>query len=226
MNVVKMVFMVFLLISTFVGLHFYMTFYFESHKKEALTNISNRDVGRPDSENKTCFDMMINNGENILLYNTNMPEMIGVNPLTFNNLDEYIKYLDNQRNDGLTCPILYLQKEFSAQGDDVYRIRPDPFNNDNGGLSQNSVLVNQNPKIVPIINSNDDNPPYNTNMHNGFDPYNLQVGTYTDLDRLHDSTQYSKYSDNPMDSNWGGVIHTENAVKSGKYEVNNIRRTV
>lgn len=227
MNVVKTLFILFLFISFFVGLHFYTTFYMHSNEKERLTNISNRDVGRPEGENKTCFDLLINNGENILLYNTNMPEMIGANPLTFNNLDEYIKYLENQRKDGLNCPILYLQKEVNTQGNDVYRIRPDPFNNDAGGLSQNSILVNQSGvKVVPRIDSNDDNAPYNQNMYSGFDPHNLQVGTYTDLDKIHDSTQYAKYSDNPMDSNWGGVIYTEDAVRSGKYGENNINRLV
>ena len=223
MNVVKLVFIIFLLISYFVGLHFYTTYYIQDGEKENLTNISNRDQGTLDSENKTCFDLLVNNGENILLYNTNIPEMMGVNPLTFNNLDEYIKYLENQRNDGLMCPILYLQKEVNTQGDDVYRIRQDPFNNNSAGLSQNSILVNQNKGIVPVIDSSDDNPPYNAKMYNGFDPYNLQIGMYTDLDKLHDSTQYAKYSDNPMDSNWGGVIYTEDAIRSGKYDENNVK---
>jgi hypothetical protein len=228
MNIVKILFMIFLFISFMVGLHFYTTFYMHSpSEKEGLSNNSNRDVGRPEGENKTCFDLLVNNGENILLYNTNMPEMLGVNPLSFNNLDEYIKYLDNQRKDGLNCPILYLQKEVNTQGNDVYRIRPDPFNNNSGGISQNSILVNQNNiKIAPLINSNDDNAPYNQNMYNGFDPYNLQVGIYTDLDKIHDSTQYVKYSDNPMDSNWGGVIYTEEAIRSGKYGENNVKMLV
>jgi len=30
-------------------------------------------------------------------------------------------------------------------------------------------------------------------------------------------TDYSEFSDNPMDSNWGGVLYTQESVESGKY---------
>ena len=49
---------------------------------------------------------------------------------------------------------------------------------------------------------------------------------YTDLDKVHDSTQLAKKSDNAMDSNWGGVEHTNMMVESGKYDENQITRPV
>ena len=66
-----------------------------------------------------------------------------------------------------------------------------------------------------------DNPPYNQNMISPFDPTSQYVGIYTDIDKIHDSTKMgSPYSDNPMDSNWGGVEWTRRAVDSGKYDDN------
>ena len=52
------------------------------------------------------------------------------------------------------------------------------------------------------------------------------VGVYTDLDKVHDSTQLDKKSDNAMDANWGGVKHTNQQVKSGKYDENKVTRPV
>lgn len=43
------------------------------------------------------------------------------------------------------------------------------------------------------------------------------IGKYSYLDALRDSMRGSQYSDNPMDSNWGGVEWSRNAVESGKY---------
>jgi hypothetical protein len=60
----------------------------------------------------------------------------------------------------------------------------------------------------------------------GFDPLGLQIGTYTKLDEIHDSTAKSGVSDNPMDLNWGGVQHTQQAVDSGKYEENQVTKPV
>ena len=56
-------------------------------------------------------------------------------------------------------------------------------------------------------------------MYNGFDPYGLQQGQYTPIDKIHESTQQNAaVSDNPMDTNWGGVLYTEKVVDSGKYK--------
>lgn len=58
--------------------------------------------------------------------------------------------------------------------------------------------------------------------YSGFDPYGMTVGKYTTLDRVHDSTAASPFSDNPMDPNWGGTQYTKDAVDSGKYIENNV----
>jgi hypothetical protein len=51
----------------------------------------------------------------------------GINPIQFGSLDDYIRYLEVQRKSGIHCPVLYLQQESNDQGQDVYRMRPSPF---------------------------------------------------------------------------------------------------
>jgi len=174
--------------------------------------------------NKTsdCPNLLIEKDGTLLLYNTKKPED-DKNPIPFFNLDEYIYYLEIERKKGNNCPVLYLLKEVDIQGNDVYRIRPSPFDKQ-GGLPpitniNNSKLTKT---LITDLDAVQDNPPYNQNNYNSFDPYGQYVGIYTVLDSIHDSTNKNNISDNPMDPNWGGVEITQKSIDSGKYEDNNI----
>ena len=158
------------------------------------------------------------------MYKSQEPLLEGVNPVVFRNLDEYIAYYTKQ---GGQCPVLFLQKETDAQGNDVYRMRSSPFDLQ-GGLPPSLetpipvVIDRQNP--IPYVDSHDDNPPYNQGQYAGFDPQGQFVGRYTTLDKIHDSTQqiFPGGSPNAMDANWGGVIFTENVLNTGFYDENNV----
>ena len=190
--------LVFSLIVFLAGLYYYCT------KVENMETMS-----------KDCPDLLIRKGNTLLLYNTKSKE----DPLPFYNLDEYINYLEIQRRAGKTCPVLFLQYESSAQGKDIYRMRPSPFD------LQGGTPPNIDPTVFGGLSSIDGNPiqvldatrdgEYNQGMYAGFDPYGLHVGERTNLDVVHESTE--KTGENPMDFNWGGVQVTENAVRSGKY---------
>jgi hypothetical protein len=190
--------LVFSLIVFLAGLYYYCT------KVENMETMS-----------KDCPDLLIRKGNTLLLYNTKSKE----DPLPFYNLDEYINYLEIQRRAGKTCPVLFLQYESTAQGKDIYRMRPSPFD------LQGGTPPNIDPTVFGGLSSIDGNPiqvldatrdgEYNQGMYAGFDPYGLHVGQRTELDVVHESTE--KTGENPMDFNWGGVQVTENAVRSGKY---------
>ena len=170
-----------------------------------------------DATQSGCPDMLYHNGNSLFLYNSKNPVVDGSNPIVFNNLDEYITYHDTQKSNGNYCPLLYLVKENNSQGKDVYRIRPSPFDLQ-GGLSTSDTYVDS-----PISFLNITIPP-SKDAYSGFDPLNLGVGEYTDLDKIHDSTENQPISDNPMDTNWGGREYTRELVDSGKYDDYNIYR--
>jgi hypothetical protein len=139
--------------------------------------------------------------------------------------DRLLLYFTNQRKKGNDCPVLFLRQENDTQGNDVYRMRPSPFQLQ-GGLPSTSEILPKDHEIVKYLDANRDNGPYNQNNYPGFDPTNMFVGVYTDLDKVHDSTQIDKKSDNAMDANWGGVKHTNSVVESGKYDENKVTRPV
>ena len=58
---------------------------------------------------KRCPNMMIEKDGQILLYNSNLASVPGVNPIQFNSLDEYSQFIKWQNSQDINCPVLYLQ---------------------------------------------------------------------------------------------------------------------
>lgn len=168
-----------------------------------------------DDKLKTCGSALLKRGGKLLLFiNPNDETEI---PIEFETLDDYISYLDEQKAKGINCPVLYLQQENDVQGNDVYRVRPSPFNQASG-----MVPID----VTSIKDASRSNYPYNSNQYPSFDPMGLQIGVYNELDEIHDSTSKAKISDNPMDPNWGGVEFTRSKVDGGKYEDNEVSKPV
>jgi hypothetical protein len=83
-----------------------------------------------------CPNVLIRRGNLLLLINTHRPPENGTNPIIFNHLDEYIHYVKVQRETHNNyCPVMFLQEESNAQGKNVYRVRPGPFDQQGGAPS-------------------------------------------------------------------------------------------
>ena len=85
---------------------------------------------RTDAEGMTnripgnCPNLLVQKGSRIFLYNTRLAEVPGVNPISFNNLEEYTEFLDWQKSQGIVCPVLYLQEIYDASGKMTCKVRP------------------------------------------------------------------------------------------------------
>jgi hypothetical protein len=205
---VKYLFVLFLLFTFILGIVFCLS------KNNYLFEMENMaTIDESTEKENTCPNVLIRQGGILLLYNT-LQSASDTNPISFSNLDNYIAYVRSQRDKGVRCPVLYIQEETNAQGEDVYRIRNSPFSIE-GGLPT---------KVIPIkpADASRQNPPYNQGQYHGFDPYSQYAGKYTILDQIHDSTRQVPISDNPMDPNWGGVIHSQQMIDSGKYDENTV----
>jgi hypothetical protein len=129
-----------------------------------------------------CPNLLIQKGTVLFLYNTKLAPVPGVNPIRFDNLEEYVEFTEWLRGQGIKCPILFLQHSINAQGESIYNIRPSPTNLQ-GGLSPNiaptmpvfgiptskgagsdvSTMFSpeQISEITRIIDQSSDNDPYN-----------------------------------------------------------------
>jgi hypothetical protein len=113
------------------GLYFYVEYGPNPKKLEGLSTINGE---------LRCPNILIQKGAKYYLYNSNIDEVPGVNPIMFNNLAEYTKFLEWQRSAGIRCPVLYVQNTYDAQGNRVYKMRPS-VSEPQGGLPSTTTSV-------------------------------------------------------------------------------------
>ena len=149
-----------------------------------------------------CPNILIQKDKHIFLYNSELAPVPGVNPIMFDNLNEYVEFTKWQRSQGIRCPVLFLQHSYNAQGRSVYRARPSPTELE-GGLEEGKVTENR--TLAPqtlLLNATRNNPPYNNEQYPGYDPDNQYIGLSTPLDKI--INEGEEISPNPMDTNCGG----------------------
>lgn len=153
-----------------------------------------------------CPNLLMKKDDAYYLYNTNKADVPGVNPIRFNTLEEYTEFVQWLRSSGVICPILYLQQTYDTQGQRTYKMLPDP-NEPNAGFPPTQPL-----KETKLYDAGHDK-----GSMPGFDPMNQYIGDYTPLDKMFHEEEKDKFSDNPMDVNWGGTAYAREQVAEGKY---------
>ena len=146
--------------------------------------------------------------------------MPGVNPIEFNNLEEYTEFLEWQRGNGIRCPVLYVQNTYDAQGKRVYTVRPS-VTELQGGLPP-STPVPLPLKFTKLVDAGRNDGQFNQNGYPAYDQSSYYVGAITPLDEIKNSEANMLYSDNPMDPNWGGDTYTQSLVDTGYYKGNEV----
>jgi hypothetical protein len=225
-----MTLLTFLLIVLFlIGLYFYT-------KGNDLTyNLS--EGFKPNEDNGVrCPNLLIQKGSRFYLYNSKLAQVPGVNPIEFNNLEDYSIFLDWQRSQNIRCPVLYLQETYDAQGNKVYKTRPSVFEpqaglppsiaSSSGDIITESSLGTPNlcayPNPTLLVDATRNNPPWNTNTYPPHDQTDYYIGTTTPLDMMDVAAEQAPVSANAMDPNWGGEEYTENLVNKGYFQANEV----
>ena len=73
--------------------------------------------GMTSGSQKRCPNVLMQKGKELFLFNNKLAKVPGVNPIKFNNLEEYTEFVKWQRNQGIRCPVLFLQHSYDAQGE-------------------------------------------------------------------------------------------------------------
>jgi hypothetical protein len=216
----------------FIGLYFYARCA-DPKYAEGYTN---------QSSHPRCPNLLIQKDSKFYLYNSKIAQVPGVNPIEFDNLEDYTEFLDWQRSQGIRCPVLYLQATYDAQGNKVYKARPS-VSEPQAGLPPSAAaptgIASQTPPIMEsslgmpdslaypnptlLVDATKNDPPYNKNSYPAYDESSYYVGTTTPLDMMDMSQEKSGISPNPMDSNWGGSDYTQSLVDKGYYSQNEVK---
>lgn len=193
-----------------IGLCFYLKCSDANYVEGLKNNIENR-----------CPNILIQHDKQFFLFNSKLAKIPGVNPIEFDNLEDYVEFLDWQRSQGIRCPVLYLQKTYDAQGTAVYKTRPS-VTNLQGGLPPSISSIPSKPNPTLLVDATQNDPPYNKNSYPSFDPTSHYVGTTTPLDNITQQQENMLYSPDPMDDNWGGIEYTQSLVDKGVYAGNEV----
>ena len=134
-----------------------------------------------------CPTMMVKKGGKIMVYDPKMAKIPGVNPIYLKSLKEYKDYVKWQRASGLNCPILNLEKEFDAQGFEMYKINKsfsgDYENTGSSFFNHNLPVIQKEPPMSLLLDANQtNNVNFNQNMYPSYDPYGQYIGKRTSLD--------------------------------------------
>ena len=204
MNILTFLFIILFLI----GLYFYAKTS-DPKYSEGLTNTNVQ---------AKCPNMLIQKGSSFYLYNSKLANVPGVNPIEFNNLEDYVEFLDWQQSQGINCPVLYLQQSFDTQGSETYKVRPS-VTELQGGLPQNPPVY---PNPTLLIDATRNDPPYNKNSFPAYDQTSQYVGATTPLDGMNIIQEKQPVSPDAMDPNWGGAAYTQSLINSGYYSGDNV----
>ena len=208
-------------------------FYSKGRDSEGFTN--------SDPNGPRCPDLLIQKGLRFYLYNSKLAQVPGVNPVEFENLEDYTEFLDWQRSQNIRCPVLYLQESYDPQGNRVYKSRPS-VTEPQAGLPPSAAspvgIASQTPPIMEaslepvgepaypnptlLVDATRNDPPYNEQSYPAHDQTSYYVGTTTPLDEMNIQQKAAKVSPNPMDANWGGSEYTQSLVDKGYYKENEV----
>ena len=204
--------MLFIIILFLAGLYFYIRYTSNPKMLEGLTTMNGE---------LRCPNLLIQKGTKYYLYNSNLAQVPGVNPIQFNDLEEYTEFLEWQRGAGIRCPVLYVQNTYDAQGNRVYKVRPSVTELE-GGLPPTTTVPLPLKFETPLVDATRSDAPYNQGGYPAFDQSSYYVGAITPLDQIKNSNYNMLYSDNAMDPNWGGPEYTQALTDAGYYKANEV----
>jgi hypothetical protein len=217
-----------LMIVFFIGMYFYA-----KNGDEGFTN--------NDPKGPRCPNLLIQKGSRFYLYNSKLAQVPGVNPVEFDNLEDYTEFLDWQRSQNIRCPVLYLQETYDAQGKRVYKSRPSVSEPQAGlppsaaapvGIASQVTPMTE-PSLEPVgeeaypnptllVDATRNDPPYNQGSYPAHDQTSYYIGTTTPLDKMDMAAEKTIISPDPMNPNWGGSEYTQSLVDKGYYKDNEV----
>jgi hypothetical protein len=217
----KLIFIL-ILVTFLSGLYFCMT----NTSAKAIEALTNNNNNNNNSGKPRCPNILLQKNAKFYLYNSDVAIVPGVNPIEFDNLEDYTEFMEWQRAKGIRCPVLYLQNTIDVQGEEVYKIRPS-VSEPQGGLPPTFTTAPNAPNPTLLVDATRNDHPWNTNSVPAYDTTDFYQGSTTPLDTMSNETEENLlYSPNPMDDNWGGQKYTQSLVDSGYYAGNEVQIAV
>lgn len=118
------------------------------------------------SYSNTCPNILLQVGSYIWLYNSNNPIIDNINPIKFNNIEEYYDFVKWQNDVNITCPVLFVQQIYNTQGEAEYHLRHTPLQ----PFNENKVII-ESTDTTTIIKDDQPHDLYVNNSESTFTKY-------------------------------------------------------
>lgn len=128
---------------------------------------------------RNCPNILVQKGSKIELTNTSKAKIPGVNPIYFENLEEYTEFIKWQRANGIKCPILAFKEMVGAGGENMFSISQELSSGKGVVMPEN---LSYSSRLSPLYDANRDDPPFNQGPYHGFDEEDQNIGKFTKLD--------------------------------------------
>ena len=161
-------------------------------------NYSNKNVMeyfQNNNNKKKCPNILIQKGNVLWLYNKDEKIVPGVNPIVFENLSEYVKYVEWEQQNNRHCPVLYFQEVETTQGKRELRNFPNYLNKKGGLPSFNKMIY--------------------TPESNDYKPLIRKTSDFYSLDKIYNEN--ADETENAMDSNWIGGEKSRKNIERAKF---------
>ena len=162
--------------------------------------------------NDKCPNLLVKKGKELHLVNTKKAMIPGVNPIKFNNLEEYAEFVKYQKYMNINCPILYYEETYDVQNNKGYRLQNSPLDKQGGLPSNLSNKYNVTNTPNPLKDAAMENPPFNVKHFTGIENENQNIGVKSKLDNV-----MLEATINPMNSSWKGDAATKASIKKGDF---------
>lgn len=83
-----------------------------------------------EGSNEFCHDVIEERDNKIHIYNSKSELIPGINPLIFDNKDDYKKHMQSKVKNGSDCPVLYVKRKYTTQNKLGYQLKQDPSSED------------------------------------------------------------------------------------------------
>ena len=210
------IYIILVIIALIIGTYYYI----KSKQNEGFEG--------PIDNSLRCPNMLIQKGARYYLYNSKIARVPGVNPIAFNNLEDYVEFLEWQHSVGIRCPVLYLQNTYDAQGNRVYKIRPSVTDLQGGLPSTNQMATTQmyNNQMNPNVPADqfEQSFPVDQSLPDQFEQ-SLQSYQPPNTNATYNEQNNLLYSPDAMKPNWGGKDYTDNAISSGAFKEDEVYKT-
>uniref|UniRef100_A0A6C0H4U4 Uncharacterized protein n=1 Tax=viral metagenome TaxID=1070528 RepID=A0A6C0H4U4_9ZZZZ len=187
-----------------------------------------------------CPNLLIYKNSKYLLLNTRLKTVPGVNPIVFDDLNDYTKFLEWQKSQGLHCPVLFLQQSYNTQGEKEFKQQPSVFEPQFGlppskliskyQSSPQQPLPNQTSTQQPLPNQTSTEQPLPQQQPSQYFDSNIKYSYKPFLNYFYkwfsspkeEQKNKDKYSD-PMSKYWKGPKYTQKLIDKGYYSGNEVQ---